>query len=147
LIGLGGQKLRMLRAPMQMVFQDPYASLNPKMRVAEILEEGMAAMGSLPSSFNSLGAGQASSSGNGSQLGSSTSRQAHIDLLLDQVGLVRQSKWRCPCAGSVATTVDLRRADQCAGCFCAGANTEFVKNAATGIESELFIYHPQPCRG
>jgi peptide/nickel transport system ATP-binding protein len=53
-------------------------------------------MGSLPSSFNSLGAGQASSSGNGSQLGSSTSRQAHIDLLLDQVGLVRQSKWRYP---------------------------------------------------
>ncbi len=29
------------RAAMQMVFQDPYASLNPKMRVAEILEEGM----------------------------------------------------------------------------------------------------------
>jgi peptide/nickel transport system ATP-binding protein len=96
LIGLDGQELRMLRAPMQMVFQDPYASLNPKMRVAEILEEGMAAMGSLPSSFNTLGAGQTSSSGKGSQLSSSTSRQAHIDLLLDQVGLVRQSKWRYP---------------------------------------------------
>ncbi|OGT20588.1 MAG: ABC transporter ATP-binding protein, partial [Gallionellales bacterium RIFOXYB12_FULL_54_9] len=32
------------RASMQMVFQDPYASLNPKMRVAEILEEGMSAL-------------------------------------------------------------------------------------------------------
>ena len=36
---------RRQRASMQMVFQDPYASLNPKMRVAEILEEGMSALG------------------------------------------------------------------------------------------------------
>jgi peptide/nickel transport system ATP-binding protein len=28
---------------MQIVFQDPFASLNPRMRVAEILEEGPAA--------------------------------------------------------------------------------------------------------
>jgi peptide/nickel transport system ATP-binding protein len=60
---------------MQMVFQDPYASLNPKMRVAEILEEGMTAL--------NLG-------------GDSASRQAHIDELLDKVGLARDSKWRYP---------------------------------------------------
>jgi peptide/nickel transport system ATP-binding protein len=60
---------------MQMVFQDPYASLNPKMRVAEILEEGMSAL----------------------KIGSdSASRQAHIDELLDKVGLARDSKWRYP---------------------------------------------------
>jgi peptide/nickel transport system ATP-binding protein len=67
------------RAAMQMVFQDPYASLNPKMRIAEILEEGMSA---LPSSRTT---------GKGSH-----ERQAQIDLLLDQVGLARTSKWRYP---------------------------------------------------
>ncbi|MBI5430891.1 MAG: ATP-binding cassette domain-containing protein [Nitrosomonadales bacterium] len=63
------------RAAMQMVFQDPYASLNPKMRVAEILEEGMSAL--------NIG-------------GDSAARQAHIDQLLDKVGLARDSKWRYP---------------------------------------------------
>jgi ABC-type microcin C transport system duplicated ATPase subunit YejF len=34
-------ELRPLRAAMQIIFQDPYSSLNPRLRVAEILEEGM----------------------------------------------------------------------------------------------------------
>jgi peptide/nickel transport system ATP-binding protein len=63
------------RAALQMVFQDPYASLNPKMRVAEILEEGMGAL----------------------HIGrNSAERQGHIDGLLDQCGLARDSKWRYP---------------------------------------------------
>ncbi|TDF94779.1 ABC transporter ATP-binding protein [Paenibacillus piri] len=36
---LRGQKLRAQRQKFQMVFQDPYASLNPKMKVADILAE------------------------------------------------------------------------------------------------------------
>ena len=63
-----GPNTREQRAAMQMVFQDPYASLNPKMRVAEILEEGMTAL-NIESN--------------------SAARQAHIDTLLDQVGLAR----------------------------------------------------------
>ena len=66
---------RASRAALQMVFQDPYASLNPKMRVAEILEEGMSAL--------NIGADGAA-------------RQAHIDGLLERVGLERDSKWRYP---------------------------------------------------
>jgi peptide/nickel transport system ATP-binding protein len=73
--GLGANALRSQRGTMQMVFQDPYASLNPKMRVAEIIEEGM----------NALGIGK-----------DSAVRQTHIDTLLDQVGLSRNSKWRYP---------------------------------------------------
>jgi len=75
LIGLAARDLRAQRAAMQMVFQDPYASLNPKMRVAEILEEGMTAL-NIESD--------------------SAARQAHIDTLLDQAGLARISKWRYP---------------------------------------------------
>ncbi len=70
LIGSSG-----FRAAMQMVFQDPYSSLNPKMRVAEILEEGMSAL--------NIG-------------GDSGARQAHIDDLLDKCGLARDGKWRYP---------------------------------------------------
>jgi peptide/nickel transport system ATP-binding protein len=44
LAGLAGDALRRKRAEMQIVFQDPFSSLNPRMRVGEILEEGMAAL-------------------------------------------------------------------------------------------------------
>ena len=72
---LSGYVSREQRAAMQMVFQDPYASLNPKMRVAEILEEGMTAL--------DIDSGSAA-------------RQSHIDAMLDQVGLARGAKWRYP---------------------------------------------------
>ncbi len=75
LIGLPARELRTRRAAMQMVFQDPYASLNPKMRVAEILDEGMTAL-NIESD--------------------SSIRQLHIDNLLAEVGLERTSKWRYP---------------------------------------------------
>ena len=37
--------LRPLRGGMQMVFQDPFASLNPRLRVGDIIAEGMRALG------------------------------------------------------------------------------------------------------
>ncbi|MFA5824641.1 MAG: ABC transporter ATP-binding protein [Gallionellaceae bacterium] len=75
LTGLGAGALREYRCGMQMVFQDPFASLNPKMRVAEILQEGM----------DALNIGR-----------DSVARQQRIDELLDQVGLARAAKWRYP---------------------------------------------------
>jgi len=41
---LQGEALRRARRRIQIIFQDPYASLNPRMRVAQILEEGVAAL-------------------------------------------------------------------------------------------------------
>ncbi|MCR4302430.1 MAG: ATP-binding cassette domain-containing protein, partial [Sulfuricaulis sp.] len=38
---LKGEELRALRRHFQIIFQDPYASLNPRMLVGEILEEGL----------------------------------------------------------------------------------------------------------
>ena len=41
---LDGEALRRARREMQIIFQDPFASLNPRMRVAELMEEGVASL-------------------------------------------------------------------------------------------------------
>ena len=38
---LSGEEMRKMRSQMQMIFQDPYASLNPRMRVGDIIGEPM----------------------------------------------------------------------------------------------------------
>lgn len=72
---LKGAELRARRANFQIVFQDPYSSLDPRMRVADIIEEGMVALGA------------AASPGD---------RQNSMDSLLQQVGLSPDSKYRYP---------------------------------------------------
>ena len=75
LTGLGRAALKPHRARMQIVFQDPYASLNPRMRVADVLAEGMRALG--------VGASEAE-------------RERRIDAILEQVGLPAGAKRRYP---------------------------------------------------
>ena len=73
--GLGRSALRPLRARMQIVFQDPYASLNPRIRIGDALDEGM----------RSLRPGW-----------SASERAGRILRLLDQVGLPAEARNRFP---------------------------------------------------
>jgi len=68
--------LRRRRGAMQIVFQDPFSSLNPRMRVREILEEGMV----------SLGRGGADAA----------ARTQRMQALLGQVGLPAEALARYP---------------------------------------------------
>jgi len=43
--GVDGEELRLLRQHMQLVFQDPYASLNPRMRIIDIVAEPLLVYG------------------------------------------------------------------------------------------------------
>jgi oligopeptide transport system ATP-binding protein len=47
LVSLKGEQLRQLRRKMQMIFQDPYASLNPRMTVGDIVAEPMLVHGTV----------------------------------------------------------------------------------------------------
>ncbi len=75
LFDMGAAELLAARRQVQIIFQDPFASLNPRMRVAEILDEGLAAL--QPDL-------------------SSADRLARIQRLTDQVGLRRDALGRYP---------------------------------------------------
>jgi len=75
LTGLSPAALRERRRVFQMVFQDPFGSLNPRMRVGEILAEGMLALGIEPDA---------------------NKRAERIDGLLERVGLTPAMKLRYP---------------------------------------------------
>ncbi len=71
---LRGRALRNLRRRMQIIFQDPYGSLNPRMTVYSVLSEAMAVHG----------------------LASRTERRRRVDELLDLVGLSPDAADRYP---------------------------------------------------
>ena len=85
LVALRRSQLLPIRAQFQIIFQDPYASLNPRMRIIEILQEGMDAL--------NIGAPDHSDS---KPLASAHTREQEIDALLQRVGLPTDVKWRFP---------------------------------------------------
>jgi peptide/nickel transport system ATP-binding protein len=75
LFALEGEALRNARRDIQIIFQDPFASLNPRMRIYDVLEEGLLAL------RPELDADQ---------------RRARLEELADQVGLRREALARYP---------------------------------------------------
>jgi len=72
---LRGERLRRRRREFQIVFQDPGSSMNPRMRVGDIVAEGLVAQG--------LG-------------GAGVQRRARVAALLEQVGLSADAAQRYP---------------------------------------------------
>jgi len=68
LLGLSGEALRKIRHGMQFIFQDPYSSLNPRLRASKIVRETLDRL----------------------EIGSVSSRDERVKELFDQVGLRRE---------------------------------------------------------
>ena len=75
LFSLAGDALRAARRQIQIIFQDPFASLNPRMRVFDLLEEGL--LGLRPDL-------------------NAAARRTSLETLVDQVGLRRDALERYP---------------------------------------------------
>lgn len=75
LIGLRGERLRKARKDFQIIFQDPYASMNPRMLVEDVVAEGLTAQGVV--------AGRVAC-------------RRRVEALLDQVGLPPEAADRYP---------------------------------------------------
>ena len=75
LVDMTPGQLRRRRAHMQVVFQDPFSSMDPQMMVKDIIGEGMVSLGAR---------------------GNAADRQAQVDRLLTQVGLDPAHKYRYP---------------------------------------------------
>ena len=74
LLDLGREGMRRRRRDMQIIFQDPYASLNPRMRVGEIVEEPLVVHG----------------------VGARSERRQRVAGLLEEVGLTGDAAERYP---------------------------------------------------
>jgi len=72
---LPAEALRRRRADIQFIFQDPYASMNPRMSVADVVAEGMIAQG--------IGGGRAE-------------RERRVVALLQEVGMDPEVRFRYP---------------------------------------------------
>lgn len=74
LLKLNAGDMRKMRKNLQVIFQDPFASLNPRQKIGKILEEAMAIQ----------------------KIGTKADRQGRINTLLENVGLNTQDKERLP---------------------------------------------------
>ena len=84
LVGMERQQMLKKRADFQIIFQDPYSSLNPRMRIIDIIKEGITAL---------------NVNGNRSIIQIShqnKSTEEQINAILQRVGLPLETKWRYP---------------------------------------------------
>jgi len=84
--GLSNGELRRLRRHMQIIFQDPFSSLDPRMRVGELVAEPLAIHGAR------VGAGDAGASSKGKKKGIHSA----VEQLLTAVGLDSSAMRRYP---------------------------------------------------
>ena len=116
------------RKRMQMIFQDPYASLNPRMTVGEIIEEPMVIH----------------------NMGTPKERKAIVQDLIQTVGLKRRSasaNRNCKSPGPQPGVHCLRRTDFCPGRFNPGSGNQPAGKASARKRIFLPLHCARPGNG
>ena len=138
LASLKGRELRELRRDIQMIFQDPFSSLNPRMRVRDIIAEPLVTHRVCKSRAE---------------------LDAEVSRLMDAVGLPREYAGRYPARvlrrpapahrhsprpRAQAEAHNLRRARIRARRVHPGADTEPAHRFAEGIQPHVYLHRPRP---
>ena len=130
LVGIPEDRLKALRPKYQIVFQDPYSSLNPRMRVGKIVQDPLNLM----------------------DLGSHEEREEREKEVFEQIGLHQAQRalfphqfsggqrqhW--PGAGELSRTDHLRRARQRARRGHPGADTQSVYGPPGKEQPHVFVH-------
>ena len=133
LVGIPEDRLKALRPKYQIVFQDPYSSLNPRMRVGKIVQDPLNLM----------------------DLGSHEEREEREKEVFEQIGLHQAQRalfphqfsgraapahqhW--PGAGELSRTDHLRRARQRARRGHPGADTQSVHGPSGKEQPHVFVH-------
>ena len=123
LVGIPEDRLKALRPKYQIVFQDPYSSLNPRMRVGKIVQDPLNLM----------------------DLGSHEEREEREKEVFEQIGLHQAQRaapahqyW--PGAGELSRTDHLRRARQRARRGHPGADTQPVHGPSGKEQPHVFVH-------
>ncbi|RJL10545.1 ABC transporter ATP-binding protein [Paracoccus siganidrum] len=87
---LGAEEMRQMRRRMQIIFQDPMSSLNPRLKVGDLIAEGLRAFG----------------------IGSRTDRRDRVAALLEEVGLSadHMNRWPHAFSGGQRQRIGIARA-------------------------------------
>ena len=115
LVGIPEDRLKALRPKYQIVFQDPYSSLNPRVRVGKIVQDPLNLM----------------------DLGSHEEREEREKGVFEQIGPAHEY-W--PGAGELSRTDHLRRARQRARRGHPGADTQPVHGPSGKEQPHVFVH-------
>ena len=123
----GKAEMRAARRRMQMIFQDPYSSLNPRMTVEQLIAEFMIV--------------------NGSYDGSRKKIYERTSELMDIVGLAKRLASAYPHAVPQPEVHRVRRARVGARRVHPGADSQPPDGPAEGDGADLHVHHAQPFGG
>jgi peptide/nickel transport system ATP-binding protein/oligopeptide transport system ATP-binding protein len=130
LLSLGKKEMRRTRKDLQVIFQDPFASLNPRQTIGQILGEALSIQNVVPKE----------------------NRKSRIEELLGHVGLRPESMERYPheFSGGQRQRIGIARAlavdpkinvrPFCTRCLHSSASTEFIKIVTATVRPYLSFH-------